>query len=340
MVVNVPLRLLEERKDTSRQLATAEKSVPRSSEPEPSPELPTPRGPVRVGSIDDLASTLVNQLSGTIGTPRGTVAVRPFTFRNTQIGSEFSRYFRSILEARASRLAKWSIVSSEDGSGKVLASMGAPLEYEVTGTYWAFPGVVRVFALLRNPRTFVVAAQAEAMVSNAELHKLGIALLPRNIKQVLDDGRRVGTPVPATGDLKLELFTNKGVENLVFSDGDTLEISVRVNKPCTVRAFYHAADGRKYLLTGEADLKIEPSRVNSIVQIRMVECAPPFGAEILQAFATTGAFESIRTKYVENGFYELQEKVEDAMIATRGIKKLAGASGLVEKRVVVTTVAR
>jgi hypothetical protein len=94
------------------------------------------------------------------------------------------------------------------------------------------------------------------------------------------------------------------------------------------------------LLTGPDDRTIDASQVNELVQVDSASISAPFGADIVQAFATTAKFEGVRTKQVDNGYYVVENTIESAMISTRGIKKLEGHSAVVEKRVVVTTVSK
>jgi hypothetical protein len=297
-------------------------------------------GPPQAVSVDDLATELVVLLQKNAGSLKGYVTVRPFTFKNTQIGSEFSKFFESLLESRIGRLTHWEIVSINDVAAGSARSNGPHAEYEVTGDYWEEGGQLHFFARLKDRHTGGYTAQADALVSSVEMKKKKIPWKPGNIKRVLEETKELGKLEPENGDLKLELLTNKGAENLLFTEGDTLRTFVRVNRPCTVRVFYYGTDGTRYLLTGPDDRTIDASQVNELVQVDSASISAPFGADIVQAFATTAKFEGVRTKQVDNGYYVVENTIESAMISTRGIKKLEGHSAVVEKRVVVTTVSK
>ena len=297
-------------------------------------------GPPQAISVDDLATELVVLLQKNAGSLKGYVTVRPFTFKNTQIGSEFSKFFESLLESRIGRLTHWEIVSINDVAAGSARSNGPHAEYEVTGDYWEEGGQLHFFARLKDRHTGGYTAQADALVSSVEMKKKKIPWKPGNIKQVLEETKELGKLEPENGDLKLELLTNKGAENLLFTEGDTLRTFVRVNRPCTVRVFYYGTDGTRYLLTGPDDRTIDASQVNELVQVDSASISAPFGADIVQAFATTAKFEGVRTKQVDNGYYVVENTIESAMISTRGIKKIEGHSAVVEKRVVVTTVSK
>jgi hypothetical protein len=141
--------------------------------------------------------------------------------------------------------------------------------------------------------------------------------------------------VRQAGNLSLVLFTNKGAENLIFHAGDTLRTYVRVSRPCRIRVFYLTADGTQIALTGPDRREIDSSLANVVIPIDSSICTEPFGAEAIEAFATTGQFEKIRTKLGENNYYVLEGGMGRAIAATRGIKRMEGS--IVEKRLILTT---
>jgi predicted Ser/Thr protein kinase len=294
--------------------------------------------PLLAGSVDALAASLVRQLARGPAGVRREVAIRPFTYQDTKFGSAFSRYFKSLIELRATDVPQWRVISTEDGSGQALTVSGQGAAYEITGTYWVLPNRLRFFASLRESGTGEIARRAEGIILRNNVLMLKKQWVPGNIRRAMDDSRALGKPEAGSGDLTLELLTNKGVENLVFTEGDTLKTYIRVNKPCKVRVFYHTADGTRYALTGPEDLTIDASRVNTPVLVDMAECATPFGAEVLQAFATTERFEPIKTQRVEGGYFVLADDLQKAMVATRGIRKIGGSGNVTEKRVMITTV--
>jgi serine/threonine protein kinase len=299
----------------------------------------TPPTSGKAAKIDDVATTLVTQFSTNARLLKGTLTVLPFTYRDTQLGSDFSRYFKSLLESRLSTMTSWKVVSTAPDGGNSLQSDPTKIVYRVKGEYWQLPGRMHFFAQIRDPKTGGTTVSAEAEVSIDEMKNQGLAWTPANMNRLLDDAKHIGKPEAESGDLKLELLTNKGSENLLFADGDTLIPYIRVNKPCTVRVFYIDAEGTKYVLTKPNGREIDSSQVDELVRIETLQVSSPFGGEILQAFATSGRFEPIKTKLVDS-LYVLDEALDTAMIATRGIKKLGTKSSTVERQVRLTTVSR
>jgi hypothetical protein len=137
-------------------------------------------------------------------------------------------------------------------------------------------------------------------------------------------------------DVSLEVFTNRGSVNPTFKEGDTLKTFVRVNKPCTVRIFYYSADGACYLLTGAEDRRIGVEGVGQAVPILDVICSPPFGTELVHAFARTGQFGRIRTK-TEKQLTVLEGELGAALAATRSGGGAERGGKATERRVQITT---
>jgi hypothetical protein len=267
------------------------------------------------------------------------VSIAPFTYQQTQIGSSFSLYLKALLESKTSSLRTWRIVSDEERP--VLESGNGPRHDIVLmkGTIWPHLNDLQVIVKLQEQSTGAVIATTEELIPQDAIRKLGYDWTAPNLKTVLTDTKRLGTPETSTGPLSLSLRTNKGTEDLVFKDGDTLKVIVTVNTPCKVRVFYHTVDGNRILLTGKDDLVITGEQVNTPVVVASEICTSPYGAEILQAFATTGSFAPLKTKLVGE-YVIVDDRIEDALVATRGIRRAHDSETPVEKRVVVTTVSR
>ena len=320
------LKRIQGKPDTSQvQSAKGAVASTGSGQVEPAPAAAS------VASVDDLATSLVQQLQKSAGSVKGKIVVRPFTFQDTQFGSAFSLYFRSLVESRGSTLASWSVHPKDDGAGDAL---------QLTGTYWEQAEQLRFTAQLQEGRTRETVGRAEAAVDQKEVQKLGRPWTPDNFRSALDVIRQLGNPEPESAGLKLELVTNKGSESPIFMAGDLIKVSVKVDRPSIVRVFFHAIDGNVYALTADGDLIILPGESNKLTEILAVECAPPFGAGILQAFATTGTFKPIQLKLTDSGLYALDSRFENALVATRAARRPGSTTPLVERRVVMTTISK
>jgi serine/threonine protein kinase len=337
--LRIRLTLMEVKQTAPDAQSAAPGRLAQSAVTTPKQLSPTPSTSVKAASIDDVATSLATQFRANARLLQGPLTVLPFTYWDTQLGSDFSRYFKSLLESRLSTTTSWRVLSTGTGDDIQANSDVSHAAYKVTGQYWQLAGRMHFFAQIHDPKTGGAIARAEAEVGIDEMKNQGLAWTPANMTRLLDDAKHIGKPEAESGDLKLELLTNKGSENLLFTDGETLIPYVRVNKPCTVRLFYIAADGTRYVLTQPNDRRIDLSQVDKLVPIDSLKCSSPFGGEILQAVATSGSFEPIKTKLVD-GLYVLDEALDTAMVATRGIRKPGHSTPVVERQVRITTVSR
>ena len=137
------------------------------------------------------------------------------------------------------------------------------------------------------------------------------------------------------GDLNLEVWTNKGTDNLLFSEGDTLRLFLRVNKACYIRFIYYLADGSKVLLLD--DYYIGVDKVNKVYKLpEDFICAEPFGAELLLVNAQTEKFEPLNTKE-QYGYTFITDELSDVIKKSRGFKKLKEGIMKAESSTVITT---
>ncbi len=131
--------------------------------------------------------------------------------------------------------------------------------------------------------------------------------------------------------LAIEVTTNKGKDNLMFKQGDLVEVFIKVNKPCDVRILYRQADG---LLTLLGEVKIDKNQTNRSISLGSSPCIPPFGRESLIVYASNERFGTlnIEKRKVQNSSqtesYEIDvitNSLEEACKITsgRGLGKLS-----------------
>ena len=142
---------------------------------------------------------------------------------------------------------------------------------------------------------------------------------PQNYKQALIEQNAFAEDEFVSG-LQVEMWTNKGSEHLLYTEGETMKVFVRVNRAGHIRLLYILADGRRTLLYD--NYYIDQSKVNQVVEIpEEFECAPPFGAEFLVVVARTEIFPPIQT-YESDEYHFLSAKdAGQAARDFRGMKK-------------------
>jgi hypothetical protein len=144
----------------------------------------------------------------------------------------------------------------------------------------------------------------------------------------------------AESELQLELGTNKGYGPQTFAENDTMTVSVRVNRACTIRLVYRDAAKNLVLLQNQ-DFRVQEQEVDRWIRIPTdFVCAPPFGVEVLLGFATTGLFGPLRTEEVD-GYRIIKDSLKKVKEASSGnhSNRRSGES-LAERSIQITTHAR
>ena len=136
----------------------------------------------------------------------------------------------------------------------------------------------------------------------------------------------MGHPEPQlspVGGLEVDVWTDKGRDPVYYTGGEMMKVFGRVNQPAYLRLLYILDGDRKYTLLQD-NYYIDPSQVNTDIEIGEFVCAPPFGAEILVVAARTEKFPPIQT-YKENGYdFLVDQDPESAARNFRGMKRIHG----------------
>ena len=205
----------------------------------------------------------------------------------------------------------------------------------LSGTYWEESDKITLRITLRDVVTGTVKAGA---VVAFDQDRITVSFKPQNYKQALIDQQAFTEEEFIDSGLTVETWTNRGDQNLLYTEGETMHVYVRVNRAAHVRLLYILADGRRTLLYD--DYYIDQSKVNQIVEIPgEFECVEPFGAEFLVAAARTDPFPKIKTYEVDGYIFLAAQTAEKAAEDTRGFKKKQKPAAVQysEARLVITT---
>jgi hypothetical protein len=273
-------------------------------------------------NVAEAVATLALQLKqqGVAAPARWTVA--PLTFGTTSFSSAFGRNVSSSVE-RA--------LAEATGKGTVTGDLA------IKGTYLSDGDAWRVALVVREVASGMAVASAEVTLPKKAVPG-ELATLPANFEQALKDEKLLGAGEAISGDLRLELWTNKGRSNLVFTEQEEMSLHLRVNRPAYVRLIYMLADGKKVVL--EQAYFIDASKVNQAVEYPdKFEVSAPFGVERIYAVAFTEKPEPVPVKHqvVDGQEYDLVAESTEGLVKHRGLKKKAAALQTAEATVAVTT---
>ena len=142
------------------------------------------------------------------------------------------------------------------------------------------------------------------------------------------------------GDLRLELWTNKGDRGLVFGEGEELKLYMRVNRSAYVRLIYVLANGAKVPL--EQAYFLDKGKVNRAVEyVDSFEVTGPFGVEQIFGVAFEEKPRDLPTRPKKFGGETYDVVVEAAtMVRHRGLKKKKKKAQIAEAMLTITTTPR
>jgi hypothetical protein len=266
-------------------------------------------------AADLLAAHLVAQSN-----ERARIVVAPLTYGTTPFSSQFGRALGVEIERALAEQAA--------------AESGGSAELVVRGTYSERSDGVRIVMTLRNAATGELVGGAGTTLARPPSD---LGLKPQNFQEALQDQRLLAAGEQVSGKLRVEVWTNRGDQNLVFREGEPIKIFLRVNRPAYVRLVYLLANRAKVPI--EQAYYIDASKVNLAVEYPATfRVSPPFGAEQLYAVAFTEKPPPLPT--VERSFgSETYDVIADAetLVRHRGIKRVGDGPETAESIVSLTT---
>ncbi len=283
-------------------------------------------------NISDLAYFIANGLKTQNPDLKGTISLSSFTYQDTKMGSPFAKRLYSELERQLANNPNLELVNNDVAMGKTPKSY----KYIITGTYWAESDNLKIIVVVRDLKTAKVVASIESKISKEYCTNNSINFLPQNFILASTQNKIFSKNEIVGGDLKLEVWTNKGQDNLLYSENDTLKIYIRVNKECYVRCVYHMADSSSVLLLD--NYYIGTDKVNKLYQIPdEFVCSEPYGIEVMQVNAQTEKFDPLLTKE-QYGYNFITENLGTIVEKTRGFKRVKKTKiSRAEQRLMLTT---
>jgi hypothetical protein len=283
-------------------------------------------------SISDLAYFIANGLKMQTKKLEGKVKLSSFTYQDTRMGSPFSKRMNRALEQKLVSETNLNIHNQNYATQYKSQSL---IDYIITGTYWDDNDYLKIIVVLREFKTGKAVASVETKLAKSFCETNNISYLPENFITANTKRKTFAENEVVGGDLNLEVWTNKGTDNLLFSEGDTLRLFLRVNKACYIRFIYYLADGSKVLLLDDYFIGVD--KVNKVYQLpEEFICAEPFGAEVLLVNAQTEKFEPLNTKE-QYGYRFITDELGEVIKKSRGFKKLEEGVMKAESSIVITT---
>lgn len=270
-------------------------------------------------AIERLAIQLQRQKA--IGSGRTTVS--PLTYGTTDLSSVFGRQASVELESLLARGG----------------TRGVEGNRVVRGVYLERDAEIRITATVRDAESGQLVASAESTLPRSALPS-GLSLKPANFESALKSQKILGQGELSSGDLQLEVWTDRGRRGVVYTESEELSLLYRVNQPAWVR-FVYVLQGGQQVPIGDA-WYIDASKVNQVITYpERFEIVPPFGVEHVHAtaFAQKPAPLVTEPRVIAGESYTVVSDALRQLTGIRGIKRKRGEA-MSEALVTVTTMPR
>ena len=276
-----------------------------------------------IDNLDDVAGAIQFQLYQQFDLQHQQLLVQPFFYQDTRLSSRFARYFKQLLEGKLEN----SIQPHREFQAKSVnyekdMAVSAGADYIITGSYWEKEDNIQILAFCRSVQTGEIRASANVDFRRRML-KSSLNLKPDNFEKIMSQQLAFEQEVIDSGQLKLEVWTDRGKNALLYSQGELMKIYLRTNRPCYVRLLYILANGQKTLLVDNLQINLEsinrPLLVNDLLEIDF-ECTSPFGAEMIIGVARNYPFDTIETTERDGYIFIDTDNPKHLANITRGTK--------------------
>ena len=276
---------------------------------------------------DELCQWLACSIRKQLGDNSRTIRLMPFTYKDTKMSSELSARLVVNLEQK---------LRDKGLSVSVLPPKTKDNDLLLTGVYWEEGDLLSVTAVVRDPGSGKTLASAVNNLPKSWVVNSGISFRPENLEDALIRQKVMTSGELIGGGLLLDIWTNKGNENLLFTEGEIMKLSVRANHECYLRFIYYFADSTKTLL--EDGFYISSDQVNKVVTLPSdYKCLPPFGIEVLQVFAQNEPFKPLQLRE-ENGYKIILGNTRSIVSISRAFQKRNDQQLFAEKRLIISTI--
>ena len=272
-----------------------------------------------MNTVKDVASSVAEQLAiqtEKLGGMKGEITLKGFTYRNSNQPIAQSTAFRGELKGLLKQMGWKVIIPGPDTRGLV-----EKVSLTIEGTAWKNADVPSrgIFqAAIHNRDTGDMVGSSVVSISA----ELTISLQPNNFGEITKVDEAVDEAVATykmqtapknvlTGDeLKVDVWTNKGLEQSILQEGDEFVIFCEVNKPAYIRLLYVLADdsaGGRYTLLHDSTY-IDETKVGKPVSLGEFVVMPPFGSEKLIVLAQSTPHEKV--DFIRKGPYRFLDTEE------------------------------
>ncbi len=224
-------------------------------------------------------------------------------------------------------VAQFGSVFEKELRGRIKAASSLETaNYILTGEYIKTKDTILLNYRLIDLKDNSIVKSKTIKIAKVAYKNLQIEPANKNFDVLLNKG------IATSGKFHVLLSSNKGSNNLLFKDGETIQLFVKLNKMGYIYIVgYTQTKGKKfsYLLELNEAPGIErfiklinADDVSRWISLGEFTVSPPFGVESLQVIASTKKPNKLPyAEYnPESGYYIISKNIEKALYVTRGLK--------------------
>jgi hypothetical protein len=224
-------------------------------------------------------------------------------------------------------IAPFGSVLLEQLKGKIATTSNLySAKYILVGEYIVLEKSMILNMQLLDIKTKDIVASKTVLINKVAYQ--GIVVKPKGV----DFNTLLSQGVAVSSSLHVTLTTNKGSENLLFYEGEEIELFVKLNKMSYlyIVGYTQTADTKQsYLLElseGEGNSRfvkfINADDASKWISLGAFTIEAPFGIESLQVIASNKMIKDLpNVKYdAKSGYYIISKKIKKALEYTRGLR--------------------
>ncbi len=280
----------------------------------------------KIRTIEEMANALVEGLVSNLSESPLNVKIGKLTLKNTNFSSEFADMFLRQVEWELKRhktnfkkISRVKISTRDLGLDRIQPGTNIKIkEVTLEGSYWESKGLVIISANLIDENGSIVSASEIKIKKSA----LNWDLAPQNLAKIQEIEKEIGH-LPSKGDFKIDLWIDKG-NGGIYRSGEDISVMVRAEIDCYLKVLYIDATGNRILMfptENDSTNRIRKGVLYALDKENKYTVVPPFGSEVIMAFASTVPFSDAGEINVGGGFrgFSSNKKTSEIVKSLRGI---------------------
>jgi len=281
-----------------------------------------------VTNLEELSEYIAYQLK--FQTNIKNIQLQNIEYKQTGLATPFSYELNNELQNSLIKIGNYKLEPLKERNTRGIFS--DKRLHILSGTYSNVGDKIKVNITLTNAVTGKIIATVKTFLSENYIISKNIEYKPAKIEKVKKEQNRINEN-KIVNSFKIDVWTNKGNKNVIFKQGDTLNLYILSEEPCYLRFVYMLADGTTVLLAD--NIYIDQSKVGQDYKIpENFICSEPFGVETLILNAQNTKFKALNT-YSESGYEFITDDLDEILKNTRGFKKEVKHA---EKIIQITTI--